>query len=310
MIPHLWADARVRLAGFAAMGLLVALCSLATDLDTDVLSVDLIASVGGRPDERQRGLARLAAAGLIAREAAGVRLLVRIVDGDTDDEGVFDDNDGEPEERDSSTPRARPVLTDSERREKERERDRLKKERKRERLRSASPSVPSLSPPSCPPSVPPGASPLCPLPVPPSSPVTVSPSGSPSLSEKALSSSPERETNEGDAKGDEGGRRVPAQTDGRTALFLADADTPPAWAHQEAEIRAVGTGIKVDVRAVWSRFVAHAVGEGRTAASWRALWRNWLANERPPTPGRAPRAGIIKQKSNPDAPWLKAGKAS
>jgi hypothetical protein len=290
------------------MGLLVALCSLATDLDTDVLSVDLIASVGGRPDERQRGLARLAAAGLIAREAAGVRLLVRIVDGD---EGAFDDDGGEPEEHDSSAPRARPVLTDSERKERERERERIKKARKRERLRNASPSAPSLSPPSCPPSVPPGASPLRPLPVPPSSPVDASPSASPSLSEKPLSSSPERETDEGDAKGDEGGRReVPAQTDGRTALALADADTPPAWAHQEAEIRALGTGIKVDVPAVWSRFVAHAVGEGRTAASWRALWRNWLANERPPSPGRAPRAGIIKQKSAPDAPWLKAGKAS
>lgn len=319
----IWADLRLRRAGFAAVGVLALASSLAHNLGGDVLATDLLPSIGGRPHELRRALARLVDERLIERVPGGIRVLEPLLltgegDGDTtSEEGDSDLDDDAPATQsvpaDDTTRTQRRRLTDDERKERERAYDLKKKREKRAKLREASLSVPVAVPPS---------SPSLSLSVPPSRPLDLSPSVPVlSLSEtnrNSLILSPEREPERGTAtgtpRGDGGGqprRPVPETTVGeKSALALEDGDHPPPWAHQEAEIRAIGTGVRVDVPAVWARFVAHAVSEGRTSASWRAAWKNWLANERPPSPGRAPRAGIIKQKSAPDAPWLKAGKAS
>lgn len=315
-----WADLRLRRAGFAAVGVLALASSLAHNLGGDVLATDLLPSIGGRPHELRRALARLVDERLIERVPGGIRVLEPLLltgegDGDTtSEEGDSDLDDDAPATQsvpaDDATRTQRRRLTDEERKERERVRDLEKKRRKRGAAREVSPSVPDVVPPSSP-SVPPSR----PLDLSPSVPVL-------SLSEtnrNSLILSPEREPERGTAtgtpRGDGGGqprRPVPETTVGeKSALALEDGDAPPAWAHQEAEIRAIGTGVRVDVPAVWARFVAHAVSEGKTSASWRAAWKNWLANERPPRAFGGPGSrNVMKQPVPATASWLTKGRKS
>lgn len=320
----IWADLRLRRAGFAAVGVLALASSLAHNLGGDVLATDLLPSIGGRPHELRRALARLVDERLIERVPGGIRVLEPLLltgegDGDTtSEEGDSEADDDAPATQsvpvDDTTRTQRRRLTDDERKERERAYDLKKKREKRARLREASLSVPVSVPPS---------SPSLSPPVPPSRPLDLSPPvPSLSLSETTRNSlvlSPEREPERGTAtgtpRGDGGGQRrpVPETTVGeKSALALEDGDHPPPWAHQEAEIRAIGTGVRVDVPAVWARFVAHAVSEGKTSASWRAAWKNWLANERPPRAfgGPGSRNNVMKQPVPATASWLTKGRKS